>query len=1150
MSKQIRHTNSFTGGLQRDLDYHDIPKEDWVNAMGLENGSGTAISVMENMLGNIECATRNYTLTGNNKVMGAVRDETTKSVIFFINEVSGNHRIVRWYADGDDAQLTLGEEKEVLVGSFLGIDSARKIHSAQVIDGELLVWTDGLVSTAKEIQGGILKKINLDKAPIRGKQLQSELHYGVFTPGGLYYIQVDDTDGNNIVPQTLIWTADGSGLTGFLGTLSTIQGTYDFSYENCGTFIKITADNIDEVITFSSDQSDFQQVATNYYPDSITADHIRLKKPQPISPITPEYVQDASLTQQNKVKGYSFQFAYRYIFDDGERGALSPYSYVPTNFNPTDGTNQFYENSDAYNKIVLTFDDDYLADATWKCFIRKVEVVVRYSNESPWRSVGTYHVSELGSISHELEFFNDSIYSVIPSDDNSTADSQAMKSFSHVPRAAASLKSISDKDGLMRLAVSGCLEGYDLPDCIRNTIDVQYDVSQPDGTSDQGSALKTLKAGGKYGVYVIYEDDFGRQSPAISLGDVSVPFTGNVSGIKGFRVTILSLAPSWASRYRLAITKNKNQGLWFQSPAWEVDYWIVDTESGTASTTTYGSGAATHVGFKFNVNGQNTGSFDNLIFKNLNENQNFLPEEGDRLQVVNYSGPGAPFDASLDAADFETLNYEVAGYSLTDPGTGTTPFSFTVFIEFDSSQPDFNFASTGQDFIVAEVYRKREAESKIAYEIGGPYEIDGALAHESPVTVMFRGDTYLSGREYLHNYISAPDLVDVPYIERPNLHLTRPETVGDFGRPVAEDPDYREVFDFSKIRLSDVYYPDSLVNGTSAFRGTEFIRLDRNFGAITKLAMGGNVLLAICEHKVQPIYVGSGYVQTLSGDTTIARSDRILNVASPLSAPWGTRHPASVTEVGNIVFGWDYTNGVVWQYSQAGLVPISDYGMTREFLDLSESNDGDSFGTDYYLTGYDPARKRLYFTKDTTRNGSVTWMFDTGRNRWIGQGPFYPEYYANVGRKFVTFDGGLLFIHNRPEVDRGVFYNSQNTWYVDIVVNSEPEVVKLLHRINVLCNAEVYVSQVITPANVSYPEGGESRINSDNFRILEGQQVANYLRDINDTNPDLSTEGQRLLRGRDLRGEYFTVRIQAVDPRDPARLYRAIHHYTYSQNID
>lgn len=163
-------------------------------------------------------------------------------------------------------------------------------------------------------------------------------------------------------------------------------------------------------------------------------------KQPPQTPITFEFVDDPEI-KFNNLQNNCFQFAYQYVYDDGELSALSPYSELAVST-----TNRAFNAPaqnflrDRNNKLILTMQG---SDGP----VEKLRVFVRRNNDQAF-----YRIAEIPhrpSTTNGITFANDGVYTLLP-------DQEAFKMFDAVPRTAFA-QAISNN----RLFYGNYLEGFD-----------------------------------------------------------------------------------------------------------------------------------------------------------------------------------------------------------------------------------------------------------------------------------------------------------------------------------------------------------------------------------------------------------------------------------------------------------------------------------------------------------------------------------------------------------------------------------------------------------------------------------------------------------------------------------------------------------------
>lgn len=1031
-----------------------------------------------------------------NRSVGFLEDKYRQTGIDFISNTGGNHRIRRFWSLEDRFETLL---------EWSGLNFSNRVNESASVDGRHLFWTDWNGES-----GNQPRYLDMDLASLYQKRLCYELYWDAASFGASndYSIGIEDLDGNPVLAPTVFYTSGGGPVGAEASALhaALAGGGYGITTEFCGNKIKVCANTAERRIRITSTGNDIHFPGTNHYPETMREEYISLIHIRPHHAPFPKYVNDPALTE-NKVFGFTFQFRYRYVFWNRSRSKWSPISYVPTNF--IQGTETL--NDDRYNKIEIDFIDDVFVDEGWKHLVRGVEVAVRYELSGIWRFVGNFDIADFGvSSSQGFGFLNDGSYPAVASDENSEGGVQALGNFDFVPRFTSAMEVIQDEQGRHRLALFGNLEQYDQPDCAVASISHQsaFPAAAPSTPTDQSVSRKHFKRGGQYDVFIRYEDTYGRQWPDLFLGRYSKPWDTD-----GFpRVQIDHLPPEGAVRFWLCFSENQNQGAYFQNPAFNVTYWKKEPHpsggEGTYTSTTYGAGDADLVGFEFIIN-----SDPPINYSFLDDDKALLAQGGDRIHIMG--------TASED--------YVVEGYNLTTPsGTGALD-RYSVFIKFDASQPDYTLPAPS-DYHLVELYRPSNGDSGLAYEVGSVRAISNpgtpSRSHGGPFDIDDRGDAYRYSRQFKNIFFGSPPTVLVTGIERPELHLFKAEVGPDFGRASTSDPDYSERYAYDQLRVSDVFVPDTGINGFQSFRGLEYIRTRRDYGRARSLQFVGGVLLAICEYACQPVYIGKDRLLDLSGNTSVGRTSQLLNVAGELDRMLGTQNPESIVNTGKYVYGFDSFKGAPWRYSVGGGIDEIWGNNVGLFRELGKENEP------FILGGFDP-RFDIYYLAFAGRT-FITYGYkeaspEDPRQGWEGRFSFVQENFGSVGLRFFSFQLGQYWEHGSGSQ----LYGSNFEANINLAVNAAPRSLKNFW------NLQVRGDLWHVPLLQCHPISMQSMVLPGKFSNFEGQWRVDLPRDGHDPilNPNKLPDPNMayvtaLLRGRVLKGEVMEIRLRAVDGAD------------------
>lgn len=187
----------------------------------------------------------------------------------------------------------------------------------------------------------------------------------------------------------------------------------------------------------------------NYYSDEDRLEFLEVCKTPPTYPILFEYQTNDSYLQNNLIDK-TFQFAYQYVYKDGEVSALSTYSKLAINPN-TYGTgivNSGYHKLN--NEIVLTYRSGNKE-------VVKIKLMMRINNGNEFYIID--EVDNPSTPTAEYTFRNDNSYGLL-------ASSEIVKTYDNVPQKA-NAQAISGS----RLMYADYTEGYN-----NLTVDVESSV--------------------------------------------------------------------------------------------------------------------------------------------------------------------------------------------------------------------------------------------------------------------------------------------------------------------------------------------------------------------------------------------------------------------------------------------------------------------------------------------------------------------------------------------------------------------------------------------------------------------------------------------------------------------------------------------------
>ncbi len=657
--------------------------------------------------------------------------------------------------------------------------------------------------------------------------------------------------------------------------------------------------------------------------------------------------------------------------------------------------------------------------------------------------------------------------------------------------------------------------------------------------------MRYLKGGGSYLHGIVYEDRGNRTCGVAKTGKVTIPWHPIPDGVVRRQVewTISSQPPIWATHYRIVRTRNAVQSFYVQWAVKSVIYARIPSQIEAPIITTYEAGDYTHIFLELFVPPPPATSGANFFpFYQQDGQYSYEPADGDRVRFL--------LDAAGDILTTATVYYDAPISGKYVDGDGKVYAA--IENRFGNLEIEANW--------LAEYYTPVNFEQEIYYEGGEDcYDIlDAGLStrnHAGPLQdqnyalgtpakgLLNNGDTYWRRDTYTGTSSIATE----------HQSPLRSSFIAceDIGRAFTYDPDYDQILFYNRIRFSGRYVANSNINGLSSFRGLDYQDINRAFGSINWLGFSNNVLLAICQFKVQPVYINRQRLLQLDGDSSVGRSDRVLEIADESVTAYGTHNAESVVSEGSYVYFWDKYQGAVCRYAPNGVQPIVP-GMSKYFL--QRGRERMQIPGDQVIGGYD--RRHAMYLLSFLGAGEIfteTVGYDEAAGGWKSRYRFVPEAFASVGQEFVSFKLGEIWRHF-VNANYTIYYGTQFKPTIQFPANQDPAAVKRWLSLRLLANREWEATAITTPFNANYASGMSSRLKANRFNAYEGTWWADFLRDMNDTSAQFLAlpagpirQSTALLNGRPLRSEVLIITLQAVDGSKSMIFKRADSYYFLSE---
>lgn len=467
---------------------------------------------------------------------------------------------------------------------------------------------------------------------------------------------------------------------------------------------------------------------------------------------------------------------------------------------------------------------------------------------------------------------------------------------------------------------------------------------------------RTHKRGGNYIYALRYYDYGGRLCSVVSAPNLNfyIPFITEdlnryfpnqypsgtyLHGKPKLTWTLNSKPPIWAYTYQWMRTKDNHYQKYLSWVINAVRYVskIYEDVDNPETETLYSNGDATNIML----------DISNLAdFKRRNPSSNLAYEfqVGDRVRLIR-DQDGVYYNGLIE---YEVVSFQSTGSYL--------------ILKNDIGAPEIKAGTQ------IEVYHTRDLEDErgqIFYEVGecfactNPDRSDND--HSVTTEVFTNSDTYWKNREILVND-SANTKFTGTYnyaFEDASISDFYESKDSDIGRIGTINRDFVRQFRPTLHLLSNVFIPDTQVNGLSNFEALNTKELDRNYGLVERLMYTGDTMFSICHNKVVSNYIGERVIAEARDNVGIvAIADDFFGTDRAQLTDFGCQHPESVIQQDNSVYGVDVYRGLVWRHAQNGSVEISAINNRSYFKSIFidgvfDATAGlDRFYNEYILTIY------------------------------------------------------------------------------------------------------------------------------------------------------------------------------------------------------
>lgn len=698
----------------------------------------------------------------------------------------------------------------------------------------------------------------------------------------------------------------------------------------------------------------------------MAASVITLIRNQPWAPLTIAKVTEAGYVN-NFIKDEAFQFAYRFVYRDGEVSTFSPLSKL-ANYNTSTATTNAI---DVTIPLTQKIEQDVVS----------VEIGVRYALDGNVVIMKTFtsgFTAHNNGTALSFRFYNDTV-------GVSVDNASAVKPFDSIPRTSKTLEIAKN-----RLFLGNNLDGYDTP----TTTSLTVKTAEAGSGTVKGQWYKIVYRSGGFTIvrYWLYITDI-TTNPGYYVPSAQPSLPIPTTAVNYASLTFAGGGVTAIATY-LGIPASDVLGLTYQGPTVDI---TGATPSSVVGVPAFKSAASYRAGIVFfDAAGRKSGvvtndsliastpdrTYSNPIFItsidwSLDNNNNpagqipdwathyavvrtkclrtsfFEQLRADSIHYISKNDTTGEYDApkhSYLATDFgiavkvTSLFSNGLGYSYQEGDilklyvSGGSTYSLAVkdlygdYIICDL----VNLGNTSSTLALFEVYSPYISTTNEPYfEAGDVYKIDNPGQNTrrfSTINGSFRGDVFLLERTTPSTHVVEAMSPNDKYWKNWFTDIGRPTIVLSSGasqKPVS-------------ISYSNVILQGTKTNGLSTFEALSQTNLPTELKQINRLVLTskvqfeGTVMLAVGEQETASIYIGEAQIFDNTGNSFLATTTGVIGNVNVLKGSFGTINPESVYKWKGEVMYFDANKGSWVRYNANGLFPISANKMAKYFRKVGQ----------------------------------------------------------------------------------------------------------------------------------------------------------------------------------------------------------------------
>ena len=258
----------------------------------------------------------------------------------------------------------------------------------------------------------------------------------------------------------------------------------------------------------------------------------------------------------------------------------------------------------------------------------------------------------------------------------------------------------------------------------------------------------------------------------------------------------------------------------------------------------------------------------------------------------------------------------------------------------------------------------------------------------------------------------------------------------------------------NSLIYSGIFNSRTGINDTNVFSvGADITKsADPANGTIQKLYAEDTNLIIFQESKVSRALIDKDAIYSAEGGGSITNVNTTIGTIQPYAGNFGiSRDPGSFAVYGYRKYFTDRDRNAVLRLSMDGLTEISTYGMYDYFRDRFAGIDTSST-EGIIVGGWDIYNKQYVVSTQPATNAILsdynTLTFDEGVKGWTSFFSYKPDQVLSLKSSFYSLYEGKLWKHYSEDVNRGNFYNTDNSTSIQFVFNPKVSMSKVFKTVN------------------------------------------------------------------------------------------------------